>query len=154
VIPSTLAGQVDRTISFASVKQDISSYQGKLILVGGEVLSAKRTKDHTQLQILQLPLDTWLDPVADRMTSQGRFLAYQDEFLDPATFPAGTRITLVGEVTGASTLPLDEIDYVYPVLKIRHLKVWPWIAIRDIWSPYGYYWRPTYPWPYAPVPKQ
>jgi outer membrane lipoprotein len=145
---------VDRTISFASVKQDIASHQGKLILVGGEVLSAKRLKDRTQLQVLHLPLDTWQDPVADRVTSQGRFLAYQDELLDPATLPPGTRVTLVGEVMGASTQPLDEIDYVYPVLKIRHLKVWPWLPIWNTWSPYGNYWRPTYPWPYAPVPKQ
>jgi outer membrane lipoprotein len=58
------------------------------------------------------------------MTSQGRFLAVQKEFLDPATVPVGTRITVIGEMTGTTTLPIDDIQYTYPTLAIRHLKVW------------------------------
>lgn len=36
----------------------------------------------------------------------------------------GTRVTVVGEVSGGTTLPLDEIEYVYPVLTIRQVHVW------------------------------
>ncbi len=89
------------------------------------------------------------------MASRGRFLAFQQTFLDPATVPAGTRVTIVGEVTGATTLPLDETDYTYPTLEIKNIKVWPKAEGYPYWySPYagpsywGPYWHPYWgpPW--------
>jgi outer membrane lipoprotein len=124
VIPKHLEGQVDTTISFLQVKESPASYKGRLIVLGGEVLSVKRQSDSTRVEVLQIPLDSSLEPVKDRTTSQGRFLGIQKEFLDPAILPVGTRVTIVGEVIGTTTLPLDEIQYTYPTLNIRHLKVW------------------------------
>ena len=46
-------------------------------------------------------------------------------------FPPRSRVTLVGEVTGSKTLPLDEVEYEYPVLIIRHLTVWPSVPISQ-----------------------
>lgn len=114
----------------------------------------KRFKDQTQITVLQLPLDTASDPISDRTNSQGRFLAIQEEFLDPAVLPPMSRVTLVGEVTGSKTLPLDEVEYEYPVLLIRSLTVWPPVPVRESWSPFGYPWRPTYALPYVPSFKR
>lgn len=156
VLPASLQLQVDRTLAFAQLKDSPDSYRGRLVIVGGEVLSAKRLKEGTRIEVLQIPLEDSQAPGKDRTTSEGRFLAMQQEFLDPATLPPGTRVTIAGEVTGATTLPLDETDYTYPTLEIKHLKVWP---MRDnqasgpgsysgpAWHPaYGpwyryYYWR-------------
>ena len=124
VIPEELKGRVDRTLSFAQVKDMPVSYQGRLIAVGGEVLTVKRVADGTRIEALQLPLDNSDEPLSDRTASQGRFLAFQEGFLDPATLPRGTLVTMVGEVSGAMTLPLDEVEYRYPTLRVRHLKVW------------------------------
>lgn len=124
VIPKYLEDQVDRSISFLQVKDSPSSYKGRLIVLGGEVLSIKRRSDSTRIEVLQIPLDSSLEPAKDRTTSQGRFLAMQKEFLDPATVPVGTLVTVIGEVSGDATLPLDEIQYTYPTLNIKHLKVW------------------------------
>ena len=124
VIPKELEGQVDRKVSFLQLKESPAAYIGRTVVLGGEVLSVKRANDTTRIEVLQIPLDASLEPVPDRMTSQGRFLAVQREFLDPATVPVGTRITVIGEVTGTTTLPIDDIQYVYPTLAIRHLKVW------------------------------
>ena len=66
-------------------------------------------------------------------------------------------MTLVGEVTGVMTLPLDETEYAYPTLEIKTLKVWPdWTAWQDestayrnpLWGPYrgGAYWGSPYWW--------
>jgi Starvation-inducible outer membrane lipoprotein len=107
-VPASLQLQVDRTLTFAQLKESPDSYRGRLILVGGEVLSAKRLKDGTRIEVLQIPLEESQAPGTDRMTSEGRLLAIQKEFLDPATIPPGTRLTIVGEVTGAMTLPLTK----------------------------------------------
>ncbi len=151
VIPSSLKSHVDQQIDFAALRSNISAYEGRLILVGGEVLTAKRFRDHTQIEVLHCPLAAWLDPVRNRTRSQGRFLALQKDFLDPAIFPPGTRVTLVGEVTGSKTLPLDDVEYEYPVLSIHHLTVWPSITISESWSPFGYPWRTMNSWP-IPIP--
>jgi outer membrane lipoprotein len=124
VIPKELEGQVDRDVSFLQVKQAPLSYMNRTIVLGGEVLSAKRGNDGTHIEVLQLPLDGSYEPVVDRSKSLGRFLGIQKEFLDPATLPKGTVVTIVGEVTGVTTLPIDQTEYQYPTLTVKHLKVW------------------------------
>ena len=124
VIPEPLASRVDRSLTFEQLKQSATAYIGKVVVLGGAVLKAKRLPAGTSIEILQLPLDG-SEPVADVQQSQGRFLALQKEFLDPATLVERPRVTIVGEVTGVQTQRLDDIDYTYPVLAVKDLKVWP-----------------------------
>ena len=90
---------VDRTVSFQDVLVSPESYKGRVLVLGGEVLNAKRLHNSTQIELLQLPLEEGEEPSLDRQRSQGRFLALQQEFLDPATMAEGTRVTIVGEVS-------------------------------------------------------
>src|SRR5881397_2633251 len=106
-LPPELQRQVEQRVSFANVKADPAAYKGRIILLGGEVLKAKRLADRTRLEILHLPLNEFNEPVMNRTVSQGRYLAFQKEFLDPATVPPGTRVTVVGEVTGTTEGDLD-----------------------------------------------
>lgn len=92
------------------------------------------------------PARSDLEPIGPRTDSRGRFLAVKtQDLLDPATVAIGTRITLVGEVSGSTTLPVDEIEYVYPDLDIKALTIWP-PKLPAGWfrpSPYvGAYWGP------------
>ena len=41
--------------------------------------------------------------------------------LDPATVVKGTRVTIVGEVSGAKTDRLDDMEYRYPIMIVKHL---------------------------------
>lgn len=125
VIPDALEPLVDRAITFRDVVDAPDSYQGRIVVVGGEVLKARRLKDGTQLELLQLPLDKNDKPIFDRQKSQGRFLAIQQEFLDPATIADGTKMTIVGEVSKARIEHLDDVEYRYPVLIVKHLHAWP-----------------------------
>lgn len=146
-IPASLQTQVDQTLTFSQLKESPPSYKGRVVLLGGEVLNAKRLKEGTRIEVLQLPLDAYQAPQMDRTLSQGRFLAFQKDFLDPAIVPPGTMVTIVGEVTGATTLPLDETEYSYPTLEIKHQRVWPksvgssarprsFVAPPYYWGPY------------------
>jgi outer membrane lipoprotein len=114
-------------------------------------------KEETRIEILQLPLTSSLQPSFDLSKSQGRFLAIQKAFLDPATVPAGTFVTVTGEVIGSVTMPLDETEYTSVIVEIKNLRVWPrdedaysrtrpYIGPSLYWGPYwSPYWRP---WPY------
>lgn len=156
VVPPSLQQQVDPHLTFTQLKDSPDSYRGRVVVLGGEVLSAKRLKQGTRVEVLQLPLGQSQEPGTDRTRSEGRFLAMQRDFLDPAVIPPGTRVTITGEVTGATVQPLDEMDYTYPALEIKHLKVWP----RDdgtmsrpqspygssYWGPYRGFWGRPYWW--------
>ena len=145
-------------IPFTQIKNSPDSFRGQTVALGGEVLAAKRLKDATRIEVLQLPLSDSQVPTGDLTQSQGRFLALQREFLDPATIPHGTRITVTGEVTGSQTMPLDETEYTYPVIEVRDIKVWPQMAEAPLYPyrPYPYYypyWGPMWgpywrPYPY------
>jgi len=119
-----MESQIDKTVSFNQVIADPDAYRGKTVLIGGEVLKAKGEKDGTQLEVLQLPLESSHRPTTQRTGSRGRFLAFNRGFLDPATFADGTPVTIVGEVTGVRTQQLDETEYRYPTIEIKHLHVW------------------------------
>lgn len=125
VIPESLEPLVDRTVGFRELVAAPESYQGKVVVLGGEVLKAKRLKEGTQIELLQLTLDKDERPILDRQQSQGRFLALQREFLDPATIVAGTKMTIIGEISGSKTEALDDVDYRYPVVIVKHLYTWP-----------------------------
>ncbi len=131
VIPESLEPQVDKAVTFSQVLESPDSYRGKVVVWAGEVLIARALKGGTQLEVLQLPLDDEQGPVIDRMESKGRFLALQKESLDPATMTDGTRVTIVGEVTGASVEKMDEADYRFPTLEIKHLHRWTSRRVDD-----------------------
>jgi outer membrane lipoprotein len=117
-------------------------------VLGGEVLSAKRLKEGTRIEVLEISLDRSLQPETDRTLSRGRFIAIQKEFLDPATIPPGTRLTIIGEITGAVADKLDETDYTFPTVEVKFLKVWQrseaYSHIPYYYYPPSYYWRPYY----------
>jgi len=148
IVPASLQAQLDKSLTFPQLRELPDSFRGHFLVLGGEVLSAKRLKDGTRIEVLEIPLEGSLQPGLDRTTSRGRFIAVQKEFLDPATIPPGTRLTLVGEVTGAVTDKLDETDYTYPTVEIKSLKVWPrpesFSHIPYYYYPPSYYWRPYY----------
>lgn len=144
-------------ITFAQVKGAPDSFKGQSLTWGGQVLAARRLKEGTRIEILHLPLGHSGNPIPELTQSQGRFVAMHRDFLDPATIPPGTPVTVTGTVSGSVTLPLDETDYTYPVLEASQLRVWgraeevaprirPQIGPGPYWGPYwSPYWRP---WPY------
>ena len=124
-IPEALQTQIDQNLTFSEVLTSPESYRGHLLLLGGQVLKAKRLKGGTQVELLQLPLDKDQEPTTDLTRSQGRVLVLHQAPLDPATLTPGMFVTFVGEVSGAIIEKIDEADYRYPTLTVKHWYVWP-----------------------------
>ena len=152
-VPLELAKQIDTSVSFVDLQAAPANYIGRVIMAGGVVISAKRTKDQTEIEILQLPTEGGELSTTDRLRSEGRFLAVREEFLDPATVPPGTPITVIGVVSGSTSRPLDDSEYTYPVLDIKQLIDWSTVASQrsgesaaifygPYYSPFGYWGRP------------
>jgi outer membrane lipoprotein len=165
-IPLELENEIDRTVSFAELQQAPGEYVGRTVMLGGTVIKGKRTKEGTELEVLQRPTGEEGRLTEDRLRSEGRFLAIRESFLDPASLPEGTPITVIGTVKGVTTRQLDETDYVYPVLEVKHIIDWKSLAAQrprnlglysglyygSYYPPYGYGWggfNPYGAYPYS-----
>ena len=151
VLPDPLQAQIDSSVSFAELKANPAAHQGKTVMVSGIVLKSKRVKDRTEIEVLQIPTGSGAVPTRDRARSQGRFLAVKSgEFLDPAVVDAGTPVTVVGEVVPPMTRGMDEGEYTYPVLEVKHLVDWDEVNPQIRSAPYAYpYGRSMYAYPYS-----
>jgi outer membrane lipoprotein len=144
-VPFGLEKEIDTSVSFADLKRAPSEYVGRTVMIGGNVIKAKRTEAGTELEILQLPTEKEGTLTEKRLRSEGRFLAVREQFLDPASLPQGTPITVIGTVKGETTRALDESDYTYPILEVKHIIDWNSIAAqrrRDRSPYYGAYYPP------------
>ena len=150
IIPDRLEGKVDRDLRYSDIKQDPQAKKGKLMLAGGKVLSAKRMKDGTRIEVLQLPLSEDLMPTGRETESQGRFVIIDrsNQVADPAVFDdEDKRITAVGEVLGSTTVQIDEAQQQVPQLALKHVTVWDWDRMKGGYAPYAGYGYP-YGWGY------
>ena len=147
-VPIELEKEIDASVRFAQLKSAPGEFIGRTVMIGGTVIRAKRTAAGTEVEVLQLPAENNEPLTEDRLRSEGRFLAVREVFLDPASLPEGTPVTVIGTVKGEVTRPLDESTYTYPLLEIKHVINWSRIAAerrRDRTPDYGFY-VPPYGW--------
>jgi outer membrane lipoprotein len=147
VISKELRAQVDKEIRFQQVLKNPEAYKGKVVLWGGIIIGARNRKEGTLIEVLHKPTNGQGRPKeVDR--SEGRFLALYDGYLDGAIYTQGREVTVAGEIKGKRVLPLDEIEYTYPLISVKQIHLWP--PKREDWVypyPYHYYpWRWYYPY--------
>jgi outer membrane lipoprotein len=119
-------------VGFARLAKNPDPYKGKTVIYSGTILNAVNTSKGTELTIIQHPSMPGHRPET-RDRSDGRFLALDSRFLDPALYSPGREITVAGIVEGKQTLPVGETSYDYPVLRVRELHLW-----KSRW-PVGFY---------------
>jgi outer membrane lipoprotein len=115
--------QSDPGILFGELVRDPEKFKGKVVLLGGQIVSTTVKEGGTSVEVVQKPLDGQHEP-KDTDDSMGRFLIDYNDFRDPAIYAQGRKITVVAEVQGKRTLPLKEIQYTYPVLTPRETHLW------------------------------
>jgi outer membrane lipoprotein len=133
LVPADVLSQVDDTVSFDRLRADPYQYLGRTVMVSGVAVKARRLKDGTEIEILQVPTERGLSPSDRKARSEGRFLALQaNGFLDPAVIEKDSPLTVVGEVKGVTTKALDESEYQYPVLEVKQLIDWNDVRARGL----------------------
>lgn len=109
---------------FKQLQQETEKYRGETVMLGGRIVDVQVAAGATELVVLQLELAGSTRPV-NNDNSQGRFMVRSDQFIDPAIYPQGTLITVVGHVSGAETRNIGAMPYRYPVIDIVEIKKWP-----------------------------
>jgi outer membrane lipoprotein len=119
--PEALRGGYNGPAPAEAGEEDI----GAAVRWGGRLLEVQPQRDRTCFEILARELDDIARPVESSTRPGRRFLACRDGFADPASYPADSDITVVGEISGFETRPIGEYDYRYPVLSLEAAHVWP-----------------------------
>jgi len=147
VISKAVRMEVTRDLSFREVIKDPNFHKGKVVLWGGAIIDSKNLKEGTRITVLQKDLNRWGRPrESDR--SQGRFIVLYPGYLDTAIYRRDRKITVAGEIIGQKVLPIDQIEYTYPLLSPREIHLWK--EVEKTAYPYGphpLWWDYPY-WPY------
>jgi outer membrane lipoprotein len=140
--PEAVMRTVDTRITVDDLLRDPAAHKGARVIVGGEILATQPRSGLTEIEILARRLRGDDSPErSDR--SPGRLLLRTAEFLDPAVYAAGRRITAIGEVAGADERKIGEVPYRYPVITVERIRLWP----QDVVIGRSYY---PYPWGFGP----
>lgn len=139
VISEGVRQQASLGLTFEEVFQDPKKHLGRVVIFSGVILEGVNTKDGTLLTVLHLPAGPGGRP-KDADKSAGRFLALDSRYLDVAIYSRGRAVTVAGEVAGRRILPLGEIQYKYPLLKVKELYLWP--KKQPSMSGFDYYYHP------------
>lgn len=108
---------------FDAVQQQPQKYQGETVMWGGRIIETVSSEKASEIVVLQLGLGGQNRPQDDDQ-SKGRFLIRSNRFLDPALYPQGTLITVVGPLKGTETRPIGQMEYRYPVMDVIEIKKW------------------------------
>jgi outer membrane lipoprotein len=111
------------SIPFPDILASPETYQGRVVRLGGVIVTTENREEETVLEILEKPLGRGGRPKSGD-TSGGRFLVVFDQFLDSAVYRPNRPVTIVGEVVGKKAAPIGQMTYQYPLLAGRDVRLW------------------------------
>ncbi len=134
---------VNTRVPVEALRQDPAAHKGERVIVGGEILATTPRAGQTEVELLARSLRGDDSPErSDR--SPGRLVLRTADFLDPAVYAPGRRITVVGEVDGAEDRKVGELPYRYPLIAVERIRLWPKdVVVSPAYYSWGY-------WPYGP----
>ena len=138
--------EVDREITFSALLNDPIAYKGRVVLLGGVIVSTINKQEGTLLEVYETRLDREGRPT-DIDRSEGRFLALYEGFLDSEIYAAGRQVTIAGTVQGEKIQPLGEVEYRYPYLLVKEIHLWKEEKpVQHEPYAWGLWYDPWYPW--------
>jgi outer membrane lipoprotein len=110
--------------TFSQLQKQPNAFLQETVMWGGKVIETRPMERATELVVLQLDLSDQQRP-RDDDHSQGRYVARSKGFLDPAIYPKGTLVTVIGRFVETDQRMIGEMSYQYPVIEIDEIKKWP-----------------------------
>ncbi len=147
VLNRDLLREGQRDLSFNQLRQDPAGYKGRLYVFGGVIVQTRLTEKGSQIEAMEVPVDRY-GHFRDQGMSEGRFMAFSsadERMLDPEVYRKGRRVTIAGEFAELQKGRIDEMEYTYPVFRIRQIYLWP---RERQYYPAAYYDPWFYPYPY------
>jgi len=110
-------------IPFSQILASPDTYKGRTVRLGGVIIGTENREEETILEILEKPLSRQGRPKSGDV-SGGRFMVVFGGFLDEAIYRPDRNVTIIGEIIGIKTAAIGELDYHYPLLSGRDIRLW------------------------------
>lgn len=149
-VPERIRSAPEGSPSLPLVINSPERYLNTQVRWGGTIANVQNLTGETHIEIVARELAADGEP-RTLDSSEGRFIAIFNRFLDPAIHAIDRSLTVRGQITGTTTKQLGEMEYRYPVVKVEAYYLWPKPMPRydyydpflyDPWYPYRY----PYPW--------
>lgn len=122
--PEELTRSVDRSLTLTLIRANPTAHAGARVILGGEIVAATPRPGETEIEVLSRRLEGGDVPERSDRTD-GRFLVRAREFLDPAVYARGRRLSVLGTVAGSVERLVGELPYTYPIVTAEQIKLWP-----------------------------
>ena len=117
-------GVAEQRVTPQQAADNIGLVQDKTIAWGGIIVAARNLASQTQLEVLSYPLDEHGRPQREARAG-GRFIALHPGYLELANYAEGRLVTMTGTASETRAGSVGEAHYVYPVLAVKTLFLWP-----------------------------
>jgi len=119
------------------------------VRLGGKIMSFEVLPNKTKIEVLSYPVySTSAKPMIDEQPN-GRFITYLDGFVEPESLK-DQFITIGGTLLKTEQGKVDQANYIYPVIKTNHYRVWKisqsYYYPDDMWDDWGFWGRRPYYW--------
>jgi outer membrane lipoprotein len=140
-VSKQLREEAGKPVPFEELLRRTDDYKGRVVIIGGYILETLNEPEGSWLTVLQSPLDSQHRPESSDL-SQGRFLVWSREFLDPVVYSQERRITVGGQVIGSQQKKLGSLTYQYPVVEAKEIHLWAKAGERTgpFYDPWYYPW--------------
>ena len=152
-VPQVIREPLPGSIAVAEARAHPQAHIGERVRWGGTIVKVENRQADTGVEVVSRPLSEGGRPLQTDHTG-GRFIASFNEFLDPAVYTEGRRLTVVGTLVDTVTRSIGEHPYRFPLVKVDTAYLWEPLPkgppyydpfwYDPFWDPYWYY--PWYPW--------
>ncbi|HMK60058.1 MAG TPA: Slp family lipoprotein [Dissulfurispiraceae bacterium] len=126
--------------SIAELNSSPLMFEGKLYILGGNIVNTRLTKEGSLIEAVYAPVDS--RGYLKNYLRSVRFLALYPKdkgILDPLIFRKNRDVTIAGLYKGTRIEKLDQLDYAYAYFEIVDFR---------LWEEPQYYYPAYYPYPY------
>lgn len=170
--PEQIRTEATDLVEFSQAQRQAEANEGGTARWGGVIADVRNSEERTRIEVVSFRLNNFGRPQASDQ-SDGRFVVYLDEFVDPEIYQRGRMITALGEFSGLERGQIGDFNYYYPVLNARGVELWRpqqqsapmmhagfgYYDPHSLWyrnhlygvGPYRYYYHPYHPWGLRPV---
>lgn len=132
-------------VSVAEVQAQPQGFTGAEVRWGGLISKVENKAQQTWIEVVSLELKKDGEPRLNG-PSEGRFIATISGFADPQVYKEGYLLTVVGNIAGHITRPIDEFEYTFPLVTVSGSYLWK-VEEKPPYQAYPPPWRYYDPWP-------
>jgi|SRR5690554_5723568 len=169
--PQTIRTDATDLVEFTQAQRQADVHEGRQARWGGVIADVRNSEDGTRIEVVNFRLNNFGRPRASD-ESQGRFVVYVNDFIDPEIYQRGRMVTALGQFQGLEQGQIGDFRYDYPVLAATGVELWKtqqtnaplmhpgYYDPHSLWyrnhlwgvGPYRYYDPYLHPWGYRPIP--